>query len=341
MKKILYLFILPIIIFNFIGKINVSANSGYYNIKEAIKIGNTYMRALADEDVNKINELSINNIDNLDDIKINKINGFVLDEYSESTDYTYLNYLAIRNQQDKIDADLDQISLKIIKDKDNYKIEKIKAKNVKEVYVNDQELRFKDVEVGKSELLLRKKDLPKDVYPKKDQVVLAKEEVPNGSFHNLIINYLGDKIGICVEGNNKSYIALAIIEETKDTIAEGNSEKSEGEKDFEQIEDALESPIIKKIVSYDILDGYEIDNMVFSGDNSILVVQMSKDNKKSIKIYENPNGEVAEYDLDQIMDTNKNILIDKSVKEGVIIKVEDKNFTRYVINTDKKRIIKL
>lgn len=341
MKKILYLFIITILIINTISYVNVSANSDYYNIKEAIKIGNAYMQALADEDIDTISKLSINKINNLNDVEINKINGFILDEYSESTDYTYLDYLTVRNQQNKIDADLDKISLKVIKDKNDYKIEKIKAKNAKEVYVNNQELRFKDSETGKSKLLLRKKDLPKDAYPKKDQVVLAKEDVPNGEFHNLIINYLGDKIGLCVDGDNKSYIALAIIEESKDTIAEGNQEKSGNSNDIEKLEDAIESPIINKIVSYDILDGYKVDNMVFSGDNSILVVQLSKDNKTTIRIYKNPNGEIEEYGLEQVININNNILIDKSIKEGVIIKVEDNNLTKYIINTDKKKIMKL
>ena len=341
MKKILYLFIITILIINTISYVNVSANSDYYNIKEAIKIGNAYMQALADEDIDTISKLSINKINNLNDVEINKINGFILDEYSESTDYTYLDYLTVRNQQNKIDADLDKISLKVIKDKNDYKIEKIKAKNAKEVYVNNQELRFKDSETGKSKLLLRKKDLPKDAYPKKDQVVLAKEDVPNGEFHNLIINYLGDKIGLCVDGDNKSYIALAIIEESKDTIAEGNQEKSGNSNDIEKLEDAIESPIINKIVSYDILDGYVVDNMVFSGDNSILVVQLSKDNKTTIRIYKNPNGEIEEYGLEQVININNNILIDKSIKEGVIIKVEDNNLTKYIINTDKKKIMKL
>ena len=341
MKKILYLFILTILIFNTISYVNVSANSDYYNMKEAIKTGNAYMKALADEDIDTIRRLSINKIDNLNDVEINKINGFVLDEYSESTDYTYLDYLTVRNQQNKIDTDLDRISLKVIKDKDDYKIEKIKAKNEKEVYVNNQDLRFKDSDTGKSKLLLRKRDLPKDAYPKRDQVVLAKEDVPNENFHNLIINYLGDKIGLCVEGDNKSYISLAIIEESKDTISEGNQEKSEDANDIEKLEDAIESPIIKKIVSYDILDGYVVDNMVFSGDNSILVVQLSKDNKTTIRIYKNPNGEIEEYGLEQVINTNNNILIDKSIKEGVIIKVEDNNLTKYIINTDKKKIMKL
>ena len=81
--------------------------------------------------------------------------------------------------------------------------------------------------------------------------------------------------------------------------------------------------------------------MVFSGDNSILVVQLSKDNKTTIRIYKNPNGEIEEYGLEQVINTNNNILIDKSIKEGVIIKVEDNNLTKYIINTDKKKIMKL
>ena len=134
---------------------NVKVNDDFFEIDEATKAGKIYME-----------ELSLDDKNNIDSYNLEKV--------TEAANYVILDYKVIRKSSDNINIDLDLFNIKVEKKDGNYEVSKIKSKNSMQVYIDKNNLRIRDEDTGMSELLLRERDIPKEVYPKDNEIMINK-----------------------------------------------------------------------------------------------------------------------------------------------------------------------
>ena len=329
-KRFIFLLLILIMFFGAgcNGK-NSDIKANIFDIDEAVKISDSYMKELSlcnMSETKKLTDDKIRDDREFEKLKENKISGYIRKSITESTNHAYINYEVIRGNDEKLRSDLDTISIKVTQKDNNYVIDEIKAKNNKQVYVDKTFLRIRDDKSGKSEVLTRLKDLPREVYPKKQGVILGKEAVPEGQFNKVAIGFEGNKVGMTTTDGKKNFIAIAMVEDSKQTIGSAGGEESsaDSEEDIDkQIDDALEKPIADKIVGYDIIDNSVIEKLVFSSDDGELLVQLRQGEKCSkIKVYKNPTGELLKLDLDKLFPEDKyDCTISRINNDGVFIDV--------------------
>ena len=327
-KRISYILIV-LLIFAIVG-CNKSEEDGkvnFFEVQEATKVANDYIKELSlgnNEGAIKFASDKVKDEDQFSKLKENRINAYKLDEVAEGANFAYINYLVIRESARELRTDLDTIIVKVIKKDDNYVVDEVRAKSNKQVYEANDVLRIRDEESGKSEVLVRKKDFPREVYPKKENIVLNKETVPEGDFNKFSIGFGANKIGIATTDGNKTLISLAMVEESKPTVGlDGNADGSSSEDIDKAIDEALDKPIVDKLTGYDLIDGSEIEKLIFSSDDGELMVQVREEGKgSSVRIYKNPTGELLKVQLKELFPNDKyNVDIKRVNEKGVFIEV--------------------
>ena len=327
MKKMLLFCISLILIFGMVG-CNGDVDTikiDMFNEKEATIIGRKYM-------------------DELSKGQDNFINSFKLDHSAEGGDFVFLNYKVIRGNDKGNSIGLDSFDLKVVKNAEVYSVEEIKSKNTKQVYVNKNTLRILDEEVGESQLFLRDKDLPREIYSKGNQLMIDKKEVPQGEFSMLSLGFEGNKVALVVKNDNKEFLALALVKESKATVAKaeaGDSDKINNK----GIDELIEKPTVEKIIPYDIVEDSDIEKIVFTSDDAELIVQINSEGVSSLKTYSNPSGELIPIDLENRFPKDKyQVKIDRVNEEGSFIKVIAKDSgeeEEYSLNLKEMKVIKI
>lgn len=356
MKRLVSCFLCSVLLFSFVGCFgnDASINSNVFNIKKARELAGNYMENLTRgnfEESNKISTKEIKDSEEIKKIQNDNINGYKLDKSSEGADHAYFTYLVVKEEKDGSRVDLDSIVLRVIKKDEEYLVDEIKSKNEKQIYKVRKTLRLRDYEIGKSQLLLRIKDLPREVYPNKDNVVVDKESVPEGSFNKLGIAFGGNQVAFTTTDGERSFIGLALVEDRKPSTSGneggGDASSSDSENIDEAIEDAMEMPVLNKLVPYDVVDGSRIEKLLFSNDDGELIVQIKDDgNGSGVRIYKNPTGELLKLNLNEYFPVEKYssdvIRIDD---EGVFISVtaigdEKESEGTYKIDVEELKVFK-
>lgn len=329
MKKIFKGMLCLILIFTLGGckgfKGEVTAES--FDIEGATDIGREYMQNLALGNIDKANSyFRDKNISEEEAVKMekNKINSYKLDKVDEGANYAYFNYIVLRENKTDLRADLDGIVLKIMKEDDKYLIDEIITSSIKQVYKEKDTLRIRDEESGKSNLLLRMRDLPGEVYPKNEEVTLSKETVPESEFNKISIGFNGNRVAITLTDGNNTFIVMALTKEVEAAAGEVEGEKNnEGDME-EDLDEILEKPIAESIVGYDFLQGEEVEKILFSKDDGELILQGKQEGMGNrVKIYKNPKGELMPLKLDKVFPREEYSLSIISVtEEGTSINVE-------------------
>ena len=152
---------------------------------------------------------------------------------------------------------------------DEYKIDEVKSMNKKQVFVRNKSLRMIGEDGGKSDLILTLSNLPKDVYVSENKIMLYKEKAPSEAFGPVSLGYKGQKVAISTIGNNKAFLSIAYIEESKAAQGQGGGESAtaganQNSNIGSDLEELVDKPIAKKVIPLDILDNVKIENLVFS-----------------------------------------------------------------------------
>lgn len=294
-------------------------NLNLFDIEEAKEISNKYMSALSESDIGAADSLCENKFissKEAEKLENNKFIAYKVEEVNEGADYAYIKYLVIRGNNREVRADLDSIELKVNKVEDNYKITEVEAKNIKQVYLEKENLRIIDGMTGKSNLLLRKKDIPKEVYRKGDEVTLTMDTVPEVQFNKLNIGFQGEYVGITLSDGNKTLVLLSVIsneDKNSKTSAEVSSE------DGKEMEDIFEKPIAQKIVGYDLVNAGNTEKILFTDNDEALVLQVKKEGEGSaVRIYKNSTGELMNLEINKKFPPDKYSLDIKKITEGKI-----------------------
>ncbi|WP_143317829.1 hypothetical protein [Clostridium sp. HBUAS56017] len=355
MKKFIVFVLILVLPINIIGCERSAKEVSLYlfNINEAIESGNNFMRGLANDDINEANKYCRNETideNEINKIRENKIDSYKIDLVSEGSNYAYIRYLLIRGSKNVVRADLESLDLKVVKVDDKYLIDDVNIKSLKQVYKDGTSLRLIDEETGKSQLLLRRRDLPKQVFPKDGKVVITKEDVPESEISFINIGFQGESIAMTATRGNNAIIALALVNKTKKAYGEAKGEGKGGQQDVnvdENIEKFLEKPIAEDIMGYDVLKNVDVQKLLFSDSDGELIVQFIEEGKGStIRIYKNPTGELLPLKFDVVFPSDKYSLdILRVTDRGVFVKStgmkgdKDSEGT-YLVDLKDMRIIK-
>lgn len=293
MKKVISFIAIIILLFP-IKSVKAYADSEPFDIKKAIKASNDYIK-----------ELNISNAYKLLDI-------------GEGTEHAYLNYSVSRSDSVNTGS-LDNIILKVVKQENDYFVESYQDKANKQVYIDNGNLRIRDEEIGKSQLLITLNNFPKTMLENKKNSTI-KQDIVNNSVSNLCIGLDGKKIAIITKDNNFNYIYVANVEDSKGQKASSQNETVEPKSG-----NILERTVADKLSSYGILKDYEIQKVVFSKDDGELIFQLKKDNNLTVKIYKNPGGDDISSTLENNFPSDKyDVTIDSINQNGNFINVSEK-----------------
>lgn len=331
MKKFLLGLLCFTFLFNLAGCTDSQVNIGklQFEIDKAKETAKAYMISLSQGDSDKANsyckdiKISANELEKAQN---NKINSFKIDRIIEKADYAYINYKVARGNDEDVTAELDEISLKIEKEEENYLITNVHCESLKQVYRSGDTLRIREESTGKSQLLLKMKELPRQIYPKRNEVVINKEDVPIGTIDKVSIGFQGERIAMSLNDGSNTAIIMAMIKQSEPAVAgsgENDNEKQSND-NTENLDELVEKSIVGKTTGYDILSNSTVNKILFSDDVGELIVQISTEGQgDSIKVYKNPDGSLLELQLDKIFPpTQYSVDVLRITEEGTIINVE-------------------
>lgn len=254
---------------------------------------------------------------------VSKIISFKPDQSIEGSNYAYFIYNIVRSSDIEPKSDLENITFKIRKQNKEYKIDEVKSKSEKEIYIKGSGLRIIGEEGGKSSLVINLNTLPQDTYLRDNKIMLYKDVVPKDSFGKVCLSFTGNRVAITTTNNKDSYICIAYIDEALMSSAQpggdgGNSEASLGTGNIDSLEDVLEKPIAQKLVTVDLLKGSKVTKFIFSPEEDILQVSYNNEyNKERIKLYKSDDGSLIQTELDTMFPQDKYNISNGKFEEDV------------------------
>lgn len=312
MKKIIIYIICLFLIINFSAcKKNILQGSSVlkkFDIEEATKSVDAYMKANMKNDVEGMDKLYSNSFKKKTESKVPNniiISGYDFDETTQSGDMGIISVKVTKLNTDGGYALLETDIFKVIKENKKYKIKNIDTKNEKEVFVSGKQLRLRIKDKAKTMLVTNFQGMPKYFYAQADKSKTNMIPVSLTQFGVVALTFGGTAQAISTKGQN-AYIEVVHYEEemmTQGGTSKGDSGSDSGTSDKSGDTEnniAPEKPLSKEIVPIDIISDCVIKNMVFSQDEKYLAVQYVKTNLgNSIKIYKNKTGEEASFEFDK------------------------------------------
>ncbi|MGG7144077.1 hypothetical protein ACQPVP_11515 [Clostridium nigeriense] len=333
-----------------------SENIEIFNPKKSYEVADKYLELIKNNNIEEANNLCTENlISNNKEISTgtSRIIAYAPDNLIESSKSAFITFNVIRNSSSEPKCDLDNYAIKVIKEGDEYKIDEIKATNLKQVFVRNKSLRMINEDGGKSDLIISLNNIPKDVYLKENELMLYKEKVPAETFGPVSLGYKGKKIAISTISGNKAFISIAFIEESKETQGEGSSNTQQQEGNVETgLEELTDKPIAKKIIPLDMLNEVKLDNLVFTQEERYLIVEyMNSSDVKRMKVYNGATGDLVALNFDEIFSDNKyniellefkkdEFKINVSAKDGMK-EIDNEIIGEYNIDVEKEEIKKI
>ena len=278
-------------------KLNYTEES--FEIDKATNIGKEYLKEYASDEGNNIVAYSIDGI-------------------SESSDSVVLKYKVIKQDNNNLRVSIDNMNIKVIKDNREYSVSEVKSSQLDEVYESNNNLRYKNTEIGISEILVRSKDLPDSVYPQNSSINNTKVYVSNNQYNKLTININGDKVGVVTNTDKGKLITFMQVNNDKLTDAEITS--PEGEDDNIDLQEIKEKPIATNVMPYDLIETDNIDKIAMTTEGDYLLIEYNN----IINIYRIPEGEKIDVGLQELFPGEKySMSIYLINDDGVFINVKN------------------
>lgn len=356
MKRIMSYIIGLIIIISIIGCSNnhKAEDIVIFDMIKAKEVAIDYIESLSKGDIEKASELCVKELrekENFEQFNTLKINGYKIIDDLEGANHLIITIDVSRTKNDYARSDLDRIDIKVSDTEDGYKISKIKAETKGEVFEEEGKLRIVKSEDGVSKLLLRKKDVPENLYPKEEGQTLRKEKVPDGNFTNVALGYERSAVAFTIANENSVFLGMASIKETKETIG-ANSGKGQGDSEEggnisgANLDSLIEKPSAEKVAGYDLVMEAVVEKMMFTPDDGQLVVQYRKDNGSFIRIYTNLEGGLIPLELEKSFPRGEySVKVSAIKKDEVVIDVSSLGENKekegqYTIDVKKELVTK-
>lgn len=262
------------------NKDKLSYRKESFEIDQATNVGKEYLEEYATDEVNNIVAYSIEGI-------------------SESSDSVVLKYKIIKQDDNNLRVSIDDMNIKVIKDNNKYSVSEVKASQLDEVYESNNNLRYRNTEIGISEILVRAKDLPDSVYPQNSSVNTDKVYISNNQYNRLTININGDKIGLITDTDQGKLITFMQVNNDKTT--DGEIIESEIEDNNTDFQDNKEKPIATNVTAYDLIQTDNIDKIAITTEGDYLLIEYNN----IINIYRIPEGEKIDVGLQKLFPGEK------------------------------------
>ena len=313
-------------------------NSDNFQIKTASNVVDTYMKYLTNGDVQNCKSLATKSLaatmKDTDGSNL-KIKGYEVIESNEVGKSGIFKLKVARTDVTRAAATLDEVTIKVVTEDNEYKISEINVTTDKEAFQEGSSLRVKSKDNVKTYLMLDMEGIPQYTFAKDDKANLFKLTVPKDKLTTAIFGYEGSNLAVSTMNKKDSFVGIAKIDESLMVIGGGSdsSDTPSADKGGGSTQSSpKEKPVSKEFVALDYLKNTTIDFTTFSMGENFLLVQFTRENiGKCMRIYRTDNGELIPYKFDEKFATDKLDIVFSSF---------DKNAVNFDVlprpNTDKE-----
>lgn len=313
---------------------NLKSTDQKFDIKIASNILYTYLQYLYKGDIDSAEKLygeplSKKN-EKLSDTDL-KIFGYRVDEINEVGRNGVFTVKIVKSSPEKMVSELDKYTIKVELQKDKYKITDIINETDKEAFLAAGEIRIRDKNNIKTNLIMDMSGIPLYIYAKDDAAKINKLFVPRKNFGMMGFDYTGERMAVTTLDNDV-YVAVVKIDETLAAQGGGGgggasagagggagggggtSQSQGGSRSLNK-----EMPVGKEIVSMDLIKSSIVTSLNFSLDEKNLVVQYKdKENNHTLRLYDVDSGDLINFDFEKKFPKEKFDVVFSSFDEDVM-----------------------
>ncbi|EDK32206.1 hypothetical protein [Clostridium kluyveri] len=320
MKKI-YIFKIIFIVIFFSGILfgcssyeqpNTTSINGDFDMKAAASTVDTYMKYLMKNDIENIKKLYSKELLKSPVANENQnlsIMGYSLNDNSEVGKSGVFKVKIVRSDLSKPFSTLDEYSVKVIKEGNDYKIGEISSILDREAFVEKNRIKMRSKDNINVDVIIGINNMPQYVFSKDDEANVNKMSVPRSNFGILDFSYGGDYLALVTYDKN-SYIGVVKIDESME-VQSDNSGSSDGQGNSEsaqqeQIDEYNQKIIGKNIINLDILKNTKVEFLTFSSDEKFIVAQYTNDSiGHCIRMYKMDSGDIINFKFEDNFPLNK------------------------------------
>lgn len=232
---------------------------------------------------------------------------------------------------------LDNYSIKVELDKNDYKITDINVTPEKEAFPEGIGIRLKDKNNARTFLILDTSGIPGYTFPKDDSAKINKAPVPKENYGLAVFNYSGERMAISTHDKD-SYIGIVKIDETQasqggggggSSSGGGGGSSSGGGSGVGSNTIAKEPPVGKDITSMDLIKGAAIEILSFSLEEKHLVAQYKVNGGgTTLRVYDVDSGELTDFNFQEKYPIDKvDVLFSSFDKDALNYEVKEKTGT--------------
>lgn len=287
----------------------------------ALRISGDYLTYLKDKNFEGIRRVSSEDLNASTDYGFKgdmKISSFNKSDFGEVGSRAFVKYDVNTIRENEPTCSLEEYVLYVRQTGETGFIEEIKSKEKLRVFVKNKNLRIVNEDDGFSKLLFRWSDLPREVYPKSNKANIAKKQIVFNRFGIIGFNYRGTSVAISAQCDGGEYIGLLSMDETVPTVKGG-----EGGENLEALEEMVgEKPMARKITTLDFLEGATVEKIVFSQEESNVIIQYNDEGISRLNVYGSEDGSFMDCKTDGLFPKDKyEVTLYDTVEDGVLIDV--------------------
>ncbi|ADK17199.1 MULTISPECIES: hypothetical protein [Clostridium] len=297
-----------------------------FDMKAAGNTVDTYMKYLMKSDVENIKKLYSKELlkspiksenQNL------KIVGYSLSDSSEIGKSGQFKVKVARVDLSKPFAVLDEYSIKVVKEGNDYKIDKTSDVVDREAFIEKDKIKMRNKNDVKTNVVIDITNVPNYVFPKDDKVNIDKAAVPKNNFGIIDFSYTGDNMAM-VTYNKDSYIGVIKIDESMSAQSQdsdgqqgdGGDSKDGGEGGKKG---EVEKTVGKNITTLDLLKGSKVEFVTFSQDEKFVMAQYTNANiGHCIRLYKANSGDIVDYKFEEKFPLDKVDVVFSSFDEDIL-----------------------
>lgn len=277
-----------------------------FDIKTATNVADTYMKYLMKDDIENAKKLYSTQLLQKSDTKIDKdlkIKGYNISDVTEMGKSGLFKIKVTRLNLKKAYTSLDEYTVKIEMEGNDYKISETKDMVMAEAFNEDYQIRYKNKNNVKTNLIIEMTSIPSYGIPKDDNSNVNKEVIPKNAFGPINFSYSGDMLCITTQSED-AFSSIVKIDET--LAVQGDGEKKQGDTQKQsgngnnEATKERERPIGKNITNLDIIKSCTIEFMTFSMDEKFLLIQYNKPGVgRFIRVYKTDNGDIIPFKFEK------------------------------------------
>lgn len=303
---------------------NKSYNSDEFNTDDAEKIIGNYMDAIESNNLDEAKTfLDKEVLDKLEYPKKSelKTSGWNIEDSALSGSSAIFKVKTSSFSDQKPYSLLEEVTIKIKKEDDEYKIIDVGVNNVKETFMDKDEIRIREKDNVKTQLLIDLEKMPSYMYYKDDVAKFNKLDIPRKSFDIISLAFSGNKMALSSR-DKASYVGVVAIEDSVATQGQDEGQGKQG--DAKPKTTPKEIPAGKKILNVDLIDNVKVKEMAFCKREKFLAVQY-EGNEKFLKCYNAESGEEVSKELEEKFPKSQyDVIFSKFKMDKLIFSVKSK-----------------